>query len=83
MLDSKKPSVQAVENDAQRPKKQGRIDPVLKLYPGCPVMLTENVNVPSGLANGTKARIYSIIMKPGETANEASMAETGAKVNVV
>lgn len=40
----------------------GRLDPVLKLYVGCEVMLTENIDVQAGLANGTRAKVTSIII---------------------
>ena len=30
-----------------------RVDPVIKLYKKCPMMLTENADVPNGQANGS------------------------------
>jgi PIF1-like helicase len=44
----------------------GRVDPVLKLYYGCPMMLTENKNVPSGQANGSRLRLKRVKVKNGE-----------------
>jgi hypothetical protein len=44
--------------------RQGRMDPVLKLYDGCEVMLTENTDVISGLANGTQAIVQKVVVNP-------------------
>ena len=46
--------------------KSGRVDPVLKLCPGCPVMLTENKDVCNGQANGSRLRLQRVIVKHGE-----------------
>jgi hypothetical protein len=46
-------------------ERQGRMDPVLKLYIGCDVMLTENINVPSGQANGTQATVDQVFLNAG------------------
>ena len=43
-----------------------RLDPVLKLYPGCKVMLTSNTNVKSGEANGSVGSIVKIKLKPNK-----------------
>ena len=40
-----------------------RVDPVLKLYRNCPVMIPLNIDVPNGLANGTKATVKDIVLK--------------------
>lgn len=40
---------------------------MLKLYPDCPMMLTENTDVPNGQANGTRVLVKSITSKVGET----------------
>ena len=45
--------------------RSGRMDPVLKLYIGCEVMITENIDVPNGLANGTRAKIDKMLLKEG------------------
>jgi hypothetical protein len=44
----------------------GRVDPVLKLYPGCPLMLTENKDVCNGQANGSRVKLQRIIVTQGE-----------------
>jgi len=43
-----------------------RLDPVLKLYENCPVLLAENANVRKGLANGTRALVKKIVLKDGK-----------------
>jgi hypothetical protein len=47
--------------------RRGRMDPVLKLYQGCRVMLPTNTNVDAGLANGTQARIQKVVLKANES----------------
>jgi len=42
------------------------MDPVLKLYAGCRIMLPTNTNVEKGQANGTQASVERIILKPGQ-----------------
>lgn len=55
------------ENDCKIGDSQrGRVDPVLKLYPNCPMMLTQNQDVPSGQANGSRVRVKEVRAKPGE-----------------
>ena len=44
----------------------GRVDPVLKLFPGCPLMLTENKDVPNGQANGSRVKLKCMKVKRGE-----------------
>jgi hypothetical protein len=43
-----------------------RVDPVLKLYPNCPLMFTMNADVPNGQANGSHVFLQHIDVKPGE-----------------
>ena len=43
-----------------------RVDPVLKLYPGCPVMLTDNSDVANGQANGSRLTVQKVFFKAGE-----------------
>jgi len=50
----------AVAND------RGRIDPMLKLYPGAPMMLTLNEDVKNGEANGTRVTFVALRFKTGE-----------------
>ena len=45
-----------------------RVDPVLKLYPGCPMMLTDNTDVPNGQANGSRVFVRHVKVKTGEQA---------------
>ena len=42
------------------------MDPVLRLYRGCPVMLPCNKNVKLGQANGTQAIFKRVVLKAGE-----------------
>jgi hypothetical protein len=42
------------------------MDPVLKLYVGCPVMMTENFDVENCLANGTQAVVVKVVLKAGQ-----------------
>jgi hypothetical protein len=55
--------------DACKTKKLdgGHVDPVLKLYPGCPVMLTENKDVSNGQANGSRVSLQKVTFKHRET----------------
>lgn len=55
------------ENDCKMSdSNRGRVDPVLKIYPGCPMMLTQNNDVPNGQANGSRVRVKRIRLKPDE-----------------
>jgi len=54
------------EDDILMPRGNGRMDPVLKLYAGCRIMLPTNTNVEKGQANGTQASVERIILKPGQ-----------------
>ena len=45
---------------------KGRVDPVLKLYPQCPMMLTQNSDVANGEANGSRVRVEAVKLKGGE-----------------
>ena len=56
------------EDDCKFPSRtSSRMDPVLKLYKGCPIMLTENTNVAAGIANGTEATVSKIVLKKDTT----------------
>jgi hypothetical protein len=59
--------------------KKGRVDPVLKLYPECPMMLTENKDVTNGQANGSRALLKSVAIKAGERPMIMQMA-CGTKI---
>ncbi len=47
-----------------------RIDPVLKLYHKMPIMLSENFDVESGIANGTTGTLEKIVLKNDSTIQE-------------
>ena len=52
------------EVDCKFPSKStARIDPALKLFPECPIMFTENIDVTNCLANGTQGIIKQIVTK--------------------
>ena len=53
------------EDDIKFPKERnGRMDPLLKLYKGCQLMLVFNNNVRRGEANGTTVTLISVCFKP-------------------
>ena len=56
------------EDDCKKPKgsREGRVDPVLKLYSNCDMMLTDNKNVGKGEANGSRVRVQRVRTKIGE-----------------
>lgn len=56
------------ENDIRTDGFLGRMDPVLRLYQDCKVMLPTNIDVINGEANGTQALFKKILLKPGESA---------------
>lgn len=58
-------------------------DPLLKLYIGAPVMLTENEDVKNGIANGTTGKIKSIILKDGALENLHLIKIDGYEVNCI
>jgi len=63
------------ENDCKHgSSKTKRVEPVLKLYPDCPLMMTENKDVPNGQANGSRLYLQSIRIKPSETPMEIDLA---------
>jgi hypothetical protein len=55
----------------------GRVDPVLKLFPGCPMMLTENKDVLNGQANGSQVHLKKIKSRPGELPMIVELSLTG------
>ena len=54
------------EDDIKIPSGRGRMDPLLKLYRGCRIMLPCNTSVREGQANGTRALLQKVILKSGE-----------------
>ena len=67
------------EDDVKPPKSSGRMDPVLKLYHKCRVMLPFNKNVKKGEANGTQAEVEKVILKPGVVPNTVML---GGKIPI-
>jgi hypothetical protein len=52
--------------DAHVKRSGGRgVDPMLKLYAGCPVMITDNIAVEKSIANGSMCRFKGITLKDG------------------
>jgi PIF1-like helicase len=51
------------EDDIKMARGTGRMDPVLKIYPGCRMMLPVNMSVSMGQANGTQALVQQVILK--------------------
>jgi PIF1-like helicase len=54
------------EDDVTLPRGAGRMDPVLRLYQGCCVMLPCNTDVKKGQANGMQATFQKVVLKLGE-----------------
>jgi hypothetical protein len=54
------------EDDVKLPRGAGRMDPVLRLYRNCRVMLPTNTDVSNGQANGTQATFEKVVLKPGQ-----------------
>jgi hypothetical protein len=53
------------EGDLKPSGFDGRMDPVLKLYYRCPLMVNANREVHNGIANGTRANAVKVHLKPG------------------
>lgn len=80
MKDSSKTKVPVTSNSVKRhfyenctesecnhgKSKQGRMDPVLKMYPNAPMMLTQNSDVANGEANGSRVYAKKVKVKAGE-----------------
>jgi hypothetical protein len=58
------------EDDIKLPRGSGRMDPLLKLYRGCRLMLPSNSNVKEGQANGTQVTVEKVVLKAGEQPKE-------------
>jgi hypothetical protein len=50
-----------------------RIDPMLKLCSGCPLRVSENINVRAGVANGAQAMFQSLVLKHGDTLSRTTV----------
>jgi Cdc6-like AAA superfamily ATPase len=59
----------------------GRLDPALKVYRHCPLMLTVNKNVIQGQANGTEVRLLQVVLKDSVTPTLHEI--DGTKLNIV
>jgi len=55
------------EDNIKMGRSRGRMDPVLRLYQNCRVMLPTNTDVKSGQANGTQATFEKLVLKRGVT----------------
>ena len=60
---------------------RGRIDPMLKLYKNCELMMTVNDDVRKGKANGTTMKLSKIILKSGAKTSETTIK--GEKISIV
>jgi len=70
------------EDDLKLPRGKGRMDPVLRLFGNCRVMLPVNTNVKEGQANGTQATFLRVVLKPGKSPTKVMLA-SGVPVNAV
>jgi hypothetical protein len=65
------------EDDAKTGKMLGRMDPVLKCYPNCPQMITQDVK---GEADGSRTFLQQVVLKPHEQAANVFIQSSGATV---
>ena len=70
------------EDDLEPLQYTHRMDPVLRLYQDCRVMLPSNSDVNAGLAKGTQATFNRLVLKPGVTPRTVKIAD-GIPVNAV
>jgi hypothetical protein len=63
------------ENDAVTPRQASRMDPVLKLYHWCRLMLPCNKNVEQVQANGTQVTLKKVVLKAGVTPQVVCIGE--------
>ena len=63
----------ATESGIKFSSSSKRMDPVLKLYRGMRVMLTENKDVLKGIANGTQATVEHVVLKRNESYGETEL----------
>jgi hypothetical protein len=54
-----------------------RINSMLKLCSGCPNMVSENIHVRAGVANGAQATFQSLVLKHGDTVSRTAVDGTG------
>ena len=70
------------EDDVKTPRTAGHMDPVLRLYRGCRIMLPCNKNVKAGQANGTQAVVEKVVLKPCITP-QSIILQNNIKVSAV
>jgi hypothetical protein len=70
------------EDDCETGKFKPRVDPVLKLFRDCPMMLTHNEDVSMNQANGTCATLEQVVLNANETPFLVTL-DCGAKVQTV
>ena len=64
------------EDDIKVSKGSHRMDPVLRLYSGCRVMLPHNEDVRNGIANGTQATVIRVNIYQGVVPFDVMINET-------
>jgi hypothetical protein len=69
------------ESDLKFKGRTTRMDPVLKLYKGCPVMLTDNFDVDNRMANGTQGILEKVVLKAGQ--QTSNLKVNGIEVKAV
>ena len=70
------------ESDVEVSAKKGRVDPVLKLCPNAPFMLTKNEDVGNGEANGTRVFVKGARTKRGENSFKLKL-ECGTIIDAI
>jgi len=60
-----------------------RMDPVLKLFHKCKMMMTQNKDVGRGLANGTQTLLEKVVLKPNVVPQVVSVGEENIPVRAV
>ena len=71
------------DHNMKRTHEKKSVDPFLKLYHGCPIMLSENVDVKRGIANGTTATVSKIVLKQGHIRNIKVLTVDKYQVNAI
>jgi hypothetical protein len=61
---------------------QGRMDPVLRLYRSCRLMLPINMNVSKGQANGSQVTLEKMVLKEGVVPQEVLLDGVPVKASV-
>jgi hypothetical protein len=58
---------------------KSKVDPVLKVYPHCPIMLNENSDVRGGVANGSQGTVEGVELKTDATIHQVKFHEYDCK----